>query len=160
MTRHAASRARIAAFWLAVNATEAAEPGACLEWPGYRNAKGYGWTKRKQRSLLVPRAVWIEKHGEIPTGLHVLHRCDNPPCARPAHLFLGTPAENTADMMAKGRHVAPTGERNGRTTLSEAVLDELRTRWAGGATFKALAREFRIHPVTVSRICRGLRRSS
>jgi hypothetical protein len=48
--------------------------------------------------------AWELAYGPIPPGLHVLHRCDNKPCCNPAHLFLGTKADNHADMMTKGRH--------------------------------------------------------
>lgn len=69
----------------------------CWPWTGARDAKGYG----RFRSLLVTRLLLAP----VPDGLHVLHRCDNPPCCNPAHLFLGTHADNMADMGRKGRRI-------------------------------------------------------
>jgi hypothetical protein len=54
------------------------------------------------------RFAWIEANGPVPAGLHVLHTCDNPLCVRPSHLWLGTQAENLADMTAKGRRYYPS----------------------------------------------------
>jgi hypothetical protein len=80
----------------------------CIEWSGRRDKNGYGITSKDKRAH---REAWIEANGPIPAGMHVLHHCDNPPCINPEHLFLGTQADNNADMHAKGRY------RNGRTKL-------------------------------------------
>jgi HNH endonuclease len=79
-------------------------PDACWEWQRQRNWGGYGrLTLPNQRKILAHRLAWELEFGPIPDGLWVLHRCDNPPCCNPAHLFLGTTLDNTRDMDAKGR---------------------------------------------------------
>ena len=98
----------------------------CREWQGARARNGYGrrYVKGSGRANwkqhYVHRWVWEQVYGPIPKGMLVLHTCDNPPCYRLAHLFLGTPAQNSADMKAKGRqkggpnapiHPWPTGHR-------------------------------------------------
>lgn len=77
----------------------------CIEWTGYRDRQGYGRRSIRRRLFLVHRLAWEEANGPIPDDLCVLHACDNPPCMNPEHLFLGTRADNNADMDAKGRRI-------------------------------------------------------
>jgi len=78
----------------------------CLEWTGYRKRGGYGTIKVDGKPLLTHRVAWELANGEIPDGLHVLHRCDVPACCAVNHLFLGTIADNNADKVRKGRGIA------------------------------------------------------
>jgi hypothetical protein len=117
----------------------------CWEWQGPRNLKGYGsigvWGKGS--TMPAHRAAWILTNGFIPAGLHVLHRCDNPPCCNPDHLFLGTNADNVADKMVKGRQPSIAGERNPRARLTLRQVVALRSKYAeGGVSQSALAREY------------------
>ncbi len=81
----------------------------CWLWVGAYHKTGYGLIssdadeRKRRKNILTHRAVWTVVNGDIPDGLFVLHRCDNPPCVNPSHLFLGTQRDNIADMHAKGR---------------------------------------------------------
>lgn len=103
-------------------------PG-CWEWVACRGANGYGrFSISRSKWELAHRASWTLHNGPIPDGLCVLHDCDNPACVRPDHLFLGTNADNTADMDAKGRRrVTPSfGEAHGKAKLTEGDVRAIR----------------------------------
>ncbi len=85
--------------------------GECLEWQGKRQ-RGYGAVKINGKTYKTHRFAWMLTYGEIPTGLLVCHHCDNPPCCRPDHLFLGTFLDNNRDAIAKKRNAF--GDRNGQ----------------------------------------------
>ena|SRR5215475_4242906 len=83
----------------------------CWEWNGYRHYKGCGYLQYKQKVWRAPRFIWTQLHGPIPKGQSVLHKCDNPPCINPDHLWLGTQSENLHDAFVKGRLEVPLGAR-------------------------------------------------
>ena len=84
------------------------ETSGCWNWTGAIHRNGYGKFGRRdgdrQRTDGAHRVAWEVLIGPIPDGLHVLHKCDNPCCINPEHLFVGTNQDNVDDMMAKGRH--------------------------------------------------------
>jgi len=101
-------------FFSKTKLAETPRPGMktpCLEWQACRDSKGYGRLSsrigRMGKVEAAHRLMWELEHGPIPDDLHVLHKCDNPPCVAIEHLFLGTPADNAADRDAKGRQSAP-----------------------------------------------------
>lgn len=90
--------------------TMQAENG-CVLWTACKNRKGYGYIGVGQKLRIASRVAWELANGTIPDEMCVLHHCDNPSCVNPAHLFLGTKADNGADMVAKGRQAR--GDRHG-----------------------------------------------
>lgn len=94
-------------FWMKVGATLATTPPADVCWPWIgATRKGYG-VFMFGTAQPAHRMAWFFTWGPIPTGAYVCHRCDNPPCVNPAHLFLGTQADNMEDMKRKGRSRKP-----------------------------------------------------
>lgn len=130
-------------------------PNGCWEWAAGRDKDSYG----KFRSGVgfarsAHRFAWFLAFGEIPEGLWVLHRCDNPPCCNPSHLFLGNAAQNNADMAKKGR--AARGARNGRVKLTEEEVYKIRKLHAtNNYTQEALSKTFGVSQAHISYIILG-----
>lgn len=108
-------------------------------------------------ALRAHRVSWSLFRGAIPNSLNVLHRCDVRRCVNPDHLFLGTHADNTRDMISKGRgrYRASPGVTNGRAKLTEAQVVEIRARGSAGASRKKLAAEFGVASTSISGIIHG-----
>ena len=101
-------------FWDKVNKTD-----TCWLWTGYKGDRGYGNFTINKKCKLSHRVSYELHYGPIPDKMIVCHKCDHPPCVRPDHLFLGTPKDNSVDMVNKGRHTDNTGEKHPNHKLTE-----------------------------------------
>jgi len=132
-------------------------PNGCTEFTGFSTKMigkvnygklGYIYSgPPKRKPITAHRAAYIIAHGEIPDGLFVLHKCDNPLCVNPEHLFLGTHQDNMRDMMEKGRN--RPGEKCPHAKLNEAQVLEIRRRWGNGEKIVRLSEEFGVANETV-----------
>lgn len=130
---------------------------SCWLWVGSKNRHGYGTITVDGKSLLAHRVSWEIHFGAIPShesyhGLCVLHKCDNPPCVRPDHLFLGTNRDNAIDKIDKNRQAVFAGEHNPRSVLTEKDVKEIRGRCADGERQTDIAREYGVSKYAVWRV--------
>lgn len=102
------------------------EWGECWLWDGTLNERGYGYFCHAGGKITAHRAAYMLFKGPICGGLHVLHKCDVRNCVNPQHLTLGTHRDNMRDMMAKGRHVTPRGERAPSAKLNSKQVQAIR----------------------------------
>lgn len=147
----------------------------CWEWLGSVSNR-YGTIRINSKTYRVHRVSYELFIAPITNGLSVLHKCDNPICFNPAHLFLGTQLDNMRDCAAKGRAHTPfcppemkargdkngmrlhpdclAGEKNGRSKVSDESRKVIAIRKALGETAKALAEEYKLHMSQINRIAR------
>lgn len=125
----------------------------CIEFKGYCDKRqGYGRKAVNGKPILAHRLAWTEANGEIPEGMQVLHKCDNPPCINVDHLFLGTNADNMRDKAKKGRGVTPglSGEQHYNSKLTAQQVTEIRKKYIPyKVTYKMLAKEYGVHLNTI-----------
>jgi hypothetical protein len=151
-------------FWSKVQQTS-----TCWLWTASLRHKGYGafvWSEDGRRIQgRAHRFSWMLHYGTIPPSLSVLHHCDTPACVRPDHLWLGTKAQNNADMVTKGRHVPggtyatgkyKRGTEHHNARLTPTQVDEIRDTYATGTiSFSKLGKRYGITWSHAWRIVRG-----
>lgn len=132
----------------------------CWEWRGALTGQGYGQLNVNGKSVNAHRLSW-EWHFDrpIPAGMFVCHECDNPRCVNPSHLFLGTPADNHRDCLAKSRHPGlPVlrGERSPSARLTTDIVREIRRAYRDGdAKLPALSRQYGVSTTAIHNIVTG-----
>lgn len=125
---------------------------ACWEWQGARMPLGYGNVNVGKNVTMSSHVVaWLLTSGPIPDGMRVLHRCDNPPCCRPDHLFLGTQLDNMLDASRKGRIAG---------VMSPAERADIIEAHASGARPCDLAREYGVSAGAIDQLIRRRRLSN
>lgn len=148
-------------FWSKVDRRASTD---CWPWTRSLTTSGYGQFRVRtgESPQKASRVAWALTFGPISNGLLVCHRCDNPPCCNPAHLFLGTAADNLADMVAKGRQKFGGPAPGDASVLVERVrtltddqLIEARQCRARGESYRSIGRRFDVHHTTILRLCNG-----
>jgi len=137
----------------------------CWMWSGARKncrrgTHRYGWVTFNGKQMSAHRAVWILFYGEIENGKVICHRCDEPGCVNPDHLFIGTQADNVVDMIVKGRNrvgsaVRKSDGRPVRSKLSDNDIALVRSLRALGVWQKDIAKNFNVSQSCISNILNG-----
>jgi hypothetical protein len=129
--------------------------GDCIIWTGAVNGNGYGCLRLNGKAITASRKAFELYNGKIPDGLFILHRCDNPLCVNPEHLFAGTHQDNMRDRDIKGRvggiAISSVGEGNVKAKLTEQDVLAIRSSTEGS---RALGKKYGVHRVTIQ----GIRR--
>lgn len=126
----------------------------CWPWQSAKNAKGYGRLRSKATSETYShRVAFRSAYGEIPVGQHVLHRCDNPACCNPKHLFLGSNLDNVADKVLKHRQARGKAQAKAVGRLSEAQVIGI---FNAIGLQREIAKQFGVTQMLVSKIKRGV----
>jgi len=150
---------QIQRFWSKV----ITKTNCCWLWSGRKTSSGYGRLMWDGREIGAHQISWIIHNGPIPHGLWILHKCDNPSCTNPDHLFAGTHSDNMKDAIVKGRfkfnRKRKFGEDNASHKLSKEQVNEIKILVGNGLTHQHVANGFGVHQSTVTRIVNGEKRT-
>lgn len=136
-------------FWSRVNKKK------CWTWTGAVSAEGYGTLRINSKTWLAHRFAWTLTYGSVANDTCVLHRCDNPPCVNPDHLFSGDRSINNKDKVLKGRQSRHDGIKNPNAKLTTEQIKEIRALYATGQYKQVeLAARFGVIQPHISRIIR------
>ena len=124
----------------------------CWEWQGTLKSSGYGTFRYKYKQYAAHRVSYELHKGEIVDGLCVCHTCDNRRCVNPAHLWLGTHADNVRDMVQKGRTRQTRGQDNHLAKLTEADVISIRELAKQGIVRRVIAKQFGVSTAHIHRI--------
>lgn len=139
-------------FWANVDKTQ----GKCWLWTGKQNNCGYGVFFLDGKSRRSHRISWSLKYGDIPKDKLVCHKCDVRNCVKPAHLFIGTPADNMRDMKLKGRDKKAFGSAQPMAKLKENQIDQIRAMYASGKfSQNFISKKFEVSQTAISHITRA-----
>lgn len=157
MTSADTKYSELARFWKKVQVTRVDDVDRCWPWMGALHGLGYGLFRRASGPVVrAHRFSWEAEHGPIPASMAICHKCDNPQCVRPSHLFLGTIAENNADRERKGRGAQPKGERHGNAKLSAAAAVAVRAALERKtATRRQLAEQYGVSKTAIAAVATG-----
>lgn len=136
-------------FWSNV---KVGSPDECWPWMRSCITNGYGQFSKNGKMKTAHRYVYELTHGDIPSGIHICHSCDNPKCCNPAHLWAGTHAENMLDRDTKGRRNSEAAQAAGVAKLNPAVVAIIRQRRANGETLQSIADDYPVSIVTIFKI--------
>lgn len=128
----------------------------CWIYLGSKDKDGYGVVGVLKKQKRAQRVVFEYFFGEIPSGMFVCHKCDVRQCINPEHLFIGTPRDNTADMISKGRAIHPRGELHPASKLKHEDVLKIRKMRESGEKLSAIASKFGISFQHVSAIEKGI----
>lgn len=127
----------------------------CWNWKGCKDKNGYGRLTVNRKDRRAHRISWSLINGEIPKGMFICHRCDNPSCVNPDHLFIGTGKDNSDDMISKGRNSVLKGKMNPAAKLDEYDVMEIRKWAASGMRHGIIAYNFGVSKLYISAIVNG-----
>lgn len=149
----------------------------CILWQWAKQPGGYGIITKNKRNFNVTRVVMARIHGDLPQGHVVAHKCDNPACFNPKHLFIGTPADNVRDMINKGRNPKGSihwaarmpervlrGEKVGTSKLTQSDVEQIRNDYRPGSaghpsefSLSGLSRKYGVSFQTIHKIVKNQR---